>query len=139
MDVIISEWMGYALLYESMLDSVLVARDRFLNIDAGGVMAPSQCRMVLSMCDPEVLIKQRVGFWADVYGFDMGVMVGNAYEEAIIDYIPKDSILTSQCVVKVGSLMFNFCNISLVYVGSEPSDDHVEGIIIFFPIYFERH
>jgi SAM-dependent methyltransferase len=29
-DIIISEWMGYALLYESMLDSVLCARDRFL-------------------------------------------------------------------------------------------------------------
>ena len=29
-DVIISEWMGYALLYESMLDSVLVARNRWL-------------------------------------------------------------------------------------------------------------
>jgi hypothetical protein len=29
-DVIICEWMGYALLYESMLDSVLYARDRWL-------------------------------------------------------------------------------------------------------------
>jgi F-type H+-transporting ATPase subunit alpha len=30
-DIIISEWMGYFLLYESMLDCVLDARDRFLN------------------------------------------------------------------------------------------------------------
>ena len=29
MDVLISEWMGYALLFESMLDSVLIARDRY--------------------------------------------------------------------------------------------------------------
>jgi protein arginine N-methyltransferase 1 len=29
-DIIISEWMGYFLLYESMLDTVLVARDRWL-------------------------------------------------------------------------------------------------------------
>lgn len=29
-DIIISEWMGYMLLYESMLDSVLYARDRWL-------------------------------------------------------------------------------------------------------------
>lgn len=28
-DVIVSEWMGYCLLYESMLTSVLTARDRF--------------------------------------------------------------------------------------------------------------
>ena len=29
-DIIISEWMGYFLLYESMLDTVLWARDRYL-------------------------------------------------------------------------------------------------------------
>ena len=29
-DIIISEWMGYFLLYESMLDTVLYARDRYL-------------------------------------------------------------------------------------------------------------
>jgi protein arginine N-methyltransferase 3 len=39
-DIITSEWMGYALLYESMFDSVLQVRDRFLKPE-GGVMAPS--------------------------------------------------------------------------------------------------
>ena len=29
-DIIISEWMGYFLLFESMLDSVLWARDKYL-------------------------------------------------------------------------------------------------------------
>ena len=29
-DIIISEWMGYFLLYESMLNTVLVARDKWL-------------------------------------------------------------------------------------------------------------
>ena len=28
MDIIISEWMGYCLFYESMLDTVLYARDK---------------------------------------------------------------------------------------------------------------
>lgn len=32
-DIIISEWMGYALLYEAMLDSVLNARDKYLDED----------------------------------------------------------------------------------------------------------
>jgi len=32
-DIIVSEWMGYFLLYESMLNSVLVARDKFLKED----------------------------------------------------------------------------------------------------------
>lgn len=81
-DIIVSEWMGYALLYESMLDSVLAARDRFLRppfvpptgADAveeersAGVMAPSQCRMLLGLCDGKEVHKERVGFWNDVYG-----------------------------------------------------------------------
>lgn len=29
-DIIISEWMGYCLFYESMLNTVLVARDKWL-------------------------------------------------------------------------------------------------------------
>lgn len=66
-DVIISEWMGYALLYESMLDSVLHARDRFLKPD-GGVMAPSQCQMMFGLSEAAHIYKERVGFWDDVYG-----------------------------------------------------------------------
>ncbi|KAK9820088.1 hypothetical protein WJX72_006017 [[Myrmecia] bisecta] len=42
-DIIISEWMGYFLLRESMLDSVLVARNRFLK--PGGALYPSHARM----------------------------------------------------------------------------------------------
>eukprot|EP00240_Pyramimonas_obovata_P003881 CAMPEP_0118931792 /NCGR_PEP_ID=MMETSP1169-20130426/8007_1 /TAXON_ID=36882 /ORGANISM="Pyramimonas obovata, Strain CCMP722" /LENGTH=374 /DNA_ID=CAMNT_0006874333 /DNA_START=141 /DNA_END=1265 /DNA_ORIENTATION=+ len=45
-DIIISEWMGYFLLRESMLDSVLVARDKWLK--PGGALYPSHCRMFLS-------------------------------------------------------------------------------------------
>ncbi|MEW5299181.1 MAG: hypothetical protein WDW36_002221 [Sanguina aurantia] len=44
-DIIISEWMGYFLLRESMLDSVLVARDRFLK--PGGALYPSHANMYL--------------------------------------------------------------------------------------------
>ena len=66
--------MGYALLYESMLDSVLVARDRFLKPPAssdgtgGGIMAPSQCKMVFSLAEVTEVWKERVAFWDDVYG-----------------------------------------------------------------------
>ncbi len=65
-DIIISEWMGYALLYESMLDSVLHARDRFLRPE--GIMAPSQCKMMFALCDAGDLFKERIGFWSDIYG-----------------------------------------------------------------------
>ena len=45
-DVIISEWMGYFLLYESMLDTVLVARDRWLA--PGGVLLPDKASLWLT-------------------------------------------------------------------------------------------
>lgn len=39
-DIIISEWMGYFLLYESMLDTVLYARDTYLQKD--GLIFPDK-------------------------------------------------------------------------------------------------
>ena len=46
-DVIISEWMGYMLIRESMLDSVLVARDRYLKKDTG-LMFPSHGNILVA-------------------------------------------------------------------------------------------
>lgn len=37
-DIIVSEWMGFYLLHEGMLDSVIFARDNFLK--PGGLMFP---------------------------------------------------------------------------------------------------
>lgn len=45
-DIIISEWMGYFLLYESMLDSVLWARDKYLN--KGGKMLPDRAQIYVA-------------------------------------------------------------------------------------------
>jgi type I protein arginine methyltransferase len=45
-DIIISEWMGYFLLFESMLDSVLYARDKYLQ-PLTGVMKNFKSQMVL--------------------------------------------------------------------------------------------
>ncbi|KAF2468648.1 histone-arginine methyltransferase CARM1 [Lindgomyces ingoldianus] len=74
-DIIISEWMGYALLYEGMLDSVLTARDLFLK--DGGLIFPSHCTLhVAPISDPEFIASSNgATFWKDVYGFDMSVMI----------------------------------------------------------------
>jgi len=45
-DIIISEWMGYFLLYESMLDSVLWARDKYLV--KGGKMLPDRAQVFIA-------------------------------------------------------------------------------------------
>lgn len=45
-DVIVSEWMGYVLLRESMLDSLIRGRNKWLK--PGGCMFPSHCTMYMS-------------------------------------------------------------------------------------------
>ena len=42
-DIIVSEWMGYLLVRESMLDSVIFAREKFLK--KGGALYPSHARL----------------------------------------------------------------------------------------------
>lgn len=118
--------MGYALLYEAMLDSVLSARDRFLR--PGGVMAPSQCRMVLGMCDPQEIWKQRVGFWNTVYGFDMGVMAEDAFTDAVIDCVPSSEVLTTSTVIKVRSLVNSMVMkvLSLTRTGHQHPNRHLK-------------
>jgi SAM-dependent methyltransferase len=87
-DVIISEWMGYALLYESMLPSVLWARDKYLA--PTGVVLPTACDMLLSLS-----AHHRLGFWDDVYGFDMTAMRERALGEASVEVVPSESLLSA--------------------------------------------
>ena len=50
-DVIVSEWMGYCLFYESMLDTVLFARDKWLvsgRVRQVGVAKTNKCAPPLS-------------------------------------------------------------------------------------------
>lgn len=44
-DAIVSEWMGYFLLFEGMLDSVIYARDHYLA--PGGKLLPNRCTISL--------------------------------------------------------------------------------------------
>ena len=55
-DVIISEWMGYFLLRESMFDSVIVARDKWMK--PGGAMYPSHATMSLSLIKTHQALKK---------------------------------------------------------------------------------
>lgn len=50
-DIIISEWMGYFLLYESMLDTVIFCRDKWLV--EGGLMFPDKARLFIAAIEDE--------------------------------------------------------------------------------------
>merc|ERR1712093_155730 len=60
-DIIISEWMGYFLHYESMLDTVLIARDRWLA--PGGLLFPDKASLYLTAIEDEEYRDDKVDFW----------------------------------------------------------------------------
>lgn len=57
-DIIISEWMGYFLLYESMLDTVIYARDRWLK--EGGLMLPDKATLLVGAIEDEQYRKEKI-------------------------------------------------------------------------------
>ncbi|THH29363.1 hypothetical protein EUX98_g4825 [Antrodiella citrinella] len=139
-DVIISEWMGYALLYESMLDSVLSARDRFLKPE-GGVMAPSQCRMMFGLCEAGDVYKERVGFWGDVYGFDLSAMGTDVYEDAIVDVVGSNTLSSEPVVVKdlylneVAARQLDFSS-SFKLIANNDQKQQIHAFVLYFDTFF---
>ncbi|KAL0915321.1 hypothetical protein M5K25_015731 [Dendrobium thyrsiflorum] len=104
-DVIISEWMGYFLLRESMFDSVICARDKWLK--PSGVMYPSHARMWVApvrsglgdqkMNDYETAMSDWYSFVNDTeinYGVNMNVL-SQAYREEHEKYYLKTSLWNS--------------------------------------------
>uniref|UniRef100_A0A7S0HMX5 Methyltransferase domain-containing protein n=1 Tax=Hanusia phi TaxID=3032 RepID=A0A7S0HMX5_9CRYP len=67
-DVIISEWMGFYLLHESMLASVIDARERLLK--EGGIVIPSTGKIYICPVAMEHFRKQHVDYWKAYHGFD---------------------------------------------------------------------
>ncbi len=92
-DIIISEWMGYMLLYESMLDTVLYARDRWLR--EGGLLLPNKVSLHVVGIEDEVYKRNKYSFWDNVYGIDMKSMKRGALAEALVDRIDVDQICTN--------------------------------------------
>lgn len=89
-DIIVSEWMGYALLFEAMLPSVLYARDRYLKPD--GLLVPGACNMWVAPVADGDYVLDNVGFWRDIYGFDMKAMQTGIWDEARVLHWPSGAL-----------------------------------------------
>ena len=60
-DIIISEWMGYFLLYESMLDTVLWARDKYLRKDGNGLIFPDKATIFMAGIEDGEYKDEKIG------------------------------------------------------------------------------
>lgn len=96
-DIIISEWMGYFLLFEGMLDSVIYARDKYLKAD--GLILPNRCTVNLVGLGDAQRHSEYVEFWKNVYGFDMSVMRSKVLKEAIVEVCESEHIISDTIVL----------------------------------------
>ncbi|XP_061131817.1 protein arginine N-methyltransferase 3 isoform X1 [Syngnathus typhle] len=97
-DVIISEWMGYFLLFESMLDSVLVARDLYLG--DGGSVYPDVCNISLAAVGDPQKHQECIAFWDNVYGFNMSCMKKFVVPEAVVQVVNADTLISEPAIVQ---------------------------------------
>ncbi len=120
-DIIISEWMGYFLLRESMLDSLIRARDKFMKPKTG-LMFPSHTTMYVAPIQDEDERKisnheygGAMSEWSEfvdstksVYGVDMSILAKD-YEREQKEYyllssrwaeLPPSAVLATPAIVK---------------------------------------
>jgi len=125
-DIFISEWMGYFLLRESMLDSLVRAREKFLK-PRTGLMFPSHCTMYVApvMDEGERQLNTQeysatMSDWQDfqettkqVYGVEMEILKQD-YDREQKDYylyssrwreLPMDAVLSQPKAIKVLDMM----------------------------------
>ncbi|KAL4243977.1 Protein arginine N-methyltransferase [Abortiporus biennis] len=137
-DIIISEWMGYFLLYESMLDTVLDARDKYLK--PGGLIFPDVATLYLAAIEDQDYKEEKINFWDNVYGFDYSCIKDIALREPLVDTVELKAVVTDPCLIK---------NINLLTAKKEDltftapfslkatRNDYVHAFLAWFDISFE--
>lgn len=94
-DIIISEWMGYFLLYESMLDTVLYARDKYLAPD--GLMLPDKVCLRMAAIEDAQYKNEKYGFWDNIYDVKMDPIKKVALGEPLVDMVESKQIISDTC------------------------------------------
>ncbi|XP_011000613.1 PREDICTED: probable protein arginine N-methyltransferase 3 [Populus euphratica] len=102
-DVLLSEWMGYCLLYETMLSSVLFARDKWLK--PGGAILPDTASIYAAGFGRG---GTSLPFWEEVYGFNMSCvgkeLVRDAAKFPIVDVVDEKDLVTDAVLLQTFDL-----------------------------------
>ena len=140
-DIIISEWMGYCLLYESMLDTVIYARDKWLRKDGHGIIFPDRAALYLVGIEDRQYKEEKIDWWDNVYGFNMNRIRQLAIREPLVDCVDKKQVVTSPATLieldlykaKVSDLAFT----SSFQLGIR-RDDYVQAFVAYFSVEFSK-
>ncbi|KAG9288628.1 hypothetical protein G9A89_006729 [Geosiphon pyriformis] len=136
-DIIISEWMGYFLLYESMLDTVLVARDKYLKV--GGLIFPDKATIYLAAIEDGEYKEEKIGFWDNVYGFDFSSIKSVALREPLVDTVDYKAVVTNPYAVKeidILNVQKSDLSFSAEFTLTATRDDYIHAFIAWFDIGF---
>jgi len=138
-DIIISEWMGYFLLYESMLDTVLYARDKWLAPD--GKLFPDHSTLYICAIEDGEYRQEKIDFWDNVYGFRMGCIKDLALSEPLVDTVDSKQVLTDS--VPILSLDITTCTkedlkFSADFKLKSSKNDYVHALVAFFDVGFRQ-
>ena len=137
-DIILSEWMGYFLLFEGMLDSVLYARDKWLN-PLNGIMAPSHMTILVAGYSDSEYMNEHVHFWNDVYGFKMSAMKSMTRTDAHVDVMNPNGLLSEPIVlqeINTRLVTVSELDFSSDFILEIQRDGVLHGIVGWFDTYF---
>ncbi|KAI8070005.1 S-adenosyl-L-methionine-dependent methyltransferase [Gongronella butleri] len=138
-DIIISEWMGYFLLYESMLDTVLVARDKYLN--EGGMIFPDRATMYIAGIEDAEYKDEKINYWDNVYGFDYSSIKQIALKEPLVDTVDGNTVVTSACPFKeidILTVKKEDLTFSQKFQVTAQRNDYVHAFLCWFDIGFTQ-
>jgi len=138
-DIIISEWMGYFLFYESMLDTVLVARDKYLA--PGGLVFPDKATLYISAIEDGDYKAEKMDWWDDVYGFKMSALKELAYVEPIVDVVDPRQVVTD--AVPILTIDVQTCTVADLdftakFELTSQYNDHVHAFLGYFDTVFSH-
>lgn len=138
-DIIISEWMGYCLFYESMLDTVLFARDKWLHPD--GIMFPDRCTLYITAIEDRQYKDEKINWWDDVYGFNMTSIRKVAITEPLVDVVDPKQVVSSPYLIKevdLYTVQKADLNFSTPFHLLMKRNDFVQALVTFFNVEFTK-
>lgn len=137
-DIIISEWMGYLLLFEGMLDSVIYARDNYLK--PGGLLLPNRCTISLVGYGSEERYQNYVEFFHNVYGFNMKCMLKDILREGHVEKCDGAHVLTKPntiCDLDLMTCDLTYSNFSFDFTLEVTKASKMTSFVGYFDTFFD--
>jgi len=138
-DIIISEWMGYCLFYESMLETVLHARDKWLKPD--GMLFPDKCALYICAIEDRQYKDDKIHWWDEVYGFDMSCLREVAIREPLVDVVDQKMVVTNHCQlleIDLNTMTKADLNVDAPFKLVARHDDYIHAVVTFFTVEFSK-